>query len=260
MKCLFNGVPLPALPAKILAYPHIWIYSITGPDGKYVPFTVYATEDAPKAFLDSDGTTEYWGYETKATGISATVYIDDSEWTVNNYTISACTPYGPGWTNTDAYHLDGALWVAASDPIPILAPVIDPLSLFLGWKAGNWVARQRGKAKQPVAYLYNGVRLPKLPEWDKAKYPYAFIETTFGFYYLRVLANPLTPDGNSFRMTPPGLVAGAKIDIADYELIGWDEWSEVTEITRDPLWSNFDVLNEDGTVYLAASEPVPVYE
>lgn len=25
------------------------------------------------------------------------------------------------------------------------APALDPLSLFLGWKAGNWVARQRGK-------------------------------------------------------------------------------------------------------------------
>ena len=29
--------------------------------------------------------------------------------------------------------------------------------------------------KQPVAYLYNGVRLPKLPEWDRETYPYATI-------------------------------------------------------------------------------------
>ena len=36
--------------------------------------------------------------------------------------------------------------LVASDPIPVTAPALDPLSLFLGWKAGNWVARQRGKA------------------------------------------------------------------------------------------------------------------
>ena len=35
----------------------------------------------------------------------------------------------------------------ASEPIPVgTAPALDPLSLWLGWKAGNWVARQRGKA------------------------------------------------------------------------------------------------------------------
>ena len=114
--------------------------------------------------------------------------------------------------------------------------------------------------RKPTAYLYNGIRLPALPEWDKAKYPYAFIETTFGMYYLRVLANPLTPDGDSFRFNAPGLVAGAKMDVTNYELIGWYEWKEVTENTRTPLWSNVDVLNEDGTVFLAASDPVPVYE
>lgn len=44
-----------------------------------------------------------------------------------------------------------------------------------------------------------------------------------------------------------------------------DSWDELTEGSnvelRQPLvWTGFDVLNEDGTVYVAASEPIPVYE
>ena len=50
------------------------------------------------------------------------------------------------WTNTDLYLPDGTLYLAASEPVPILAPTIEPLSMWMGWKAGNWVARQRGKA------------------------------------------------------------------------------------------------------------------
>ena len=51
------------------------------------------------------------------------------------------------WTNTDLLNYDGSVYLAASDPIPVgTAPALDPLSLFMGWKAGNWVARQRGKA------------------------------------------------------------------------------------------------------------------
>lgn len=29
---------------------------------------------------------------------------------------------------------------------------------------------------------------------------------------------------------------------------------------EDVKWSNFDILNEDGSVYLAASDPIPVYD
>lgn len=105
----------------------------------------------------------------------------------------------------------------------------------------------------PKTFLYNGVELPALPEWDKTVYPYAFIEKTLFMYYLRVLTNPLAPDGDSFRFTQPGLVTAVKSDMS-----GWDEWSEVTENTRTPLWTNTDILNSDGTLHLAASDPIPV--
>lgn len=52
------------------------------------------------------------------------------------------------WSDYNILNTDGTLYLAASEPIPILAPALDPLSLFLGWKAGNWVARQRGKIQK----------------------------------------------------------------------------------------------------------------
>ena len=43
-------------------------------------------------------------------------------------------------------------------------------------------------AKTPDGYSYNGVQLPKLPEWDKEMYPYAVISYREGInqYYLSV--------------------------------------------------------------------------
>jgi hypothetical protein len=44
------------------------------------------------------------------------------------------------------------------------------------------------------------------------------------------------------------------------------EWGEPIEYTsidganRGGIWSNTDIYLDDGTLYLAASEPVPVYE
>ena len=34
--------------------------------------------------------------------------------------------------------------------------------------------------KEPVTYLYNGVRMPALPNWDKTAYPYAAIASLNG--------------------------------------------------------------------------------
>ena len=109
----------------------------------------------------------YWGgitdlYPVKPTAAgSAIVYIcneyadgtHDRNWTRDenkDKTFDADAslwPAIPFWTNTDILSkISGSVYLAASEPVPILAPALDPLSLFMGWKAGNWVARQRGKA------------------------------------------------------------------------------------------------------------------
>ena len=130
--------------------------------------------------------------------------------------------------------------------------------------------------KEPVAYLYNGVRLPKLPEWDKSKYPYAFIRNV-----------PSGTDYNElyvFKTEPawfkPSIIVSAygvedgntHLEAVDYPYGAEADWGYVTlsEKTSNGylasgnfegiFWANYDILNEDGTIYLAASDPVPVYE
>ena len=131
----------------------------------------------------------------------------------------------------------------ASDPIPVTAPALDPLSLFMGWKAGNWVARQRGKKKTPVAYLYNGVRLPGLPEWDKTVYPFAVIVYIDGTYFLWLMDSALI------------IGSDKAITIQQYTCT-YNSWVEASQMSFTPsghnpsywdclIWSNHDVWTID---------------
>ena len=107
-------------------------------------------------------------------------------------------------------------------------------------------------------YLYNGVKLPKLPEWDETVYPYAFIIRTGSIYKLGIRKIPphvSTSDDGSIRVNITDIQTQIK-----YELSG-DAWVTTEYITGlgDIIWSNTDVENNtDGSVYLAASEPIPV--
>lgn len=118
--------------------------------------------------------------------------------------------------------------------------------------------------REPVAYLYNVVRLPKLPEWDKTEYPYAMISNevlnsvVFTAYAERPSTNMATivnPYDTDIPLVHSFLSTDGK------------SWGELTEGRLGtegqnslPFWANFDVIHGDGTTYLAASEPVPVYE
>ena len=138
MNYLYNGVELPALPEwDKEIYPYALIFK--------------ATFDAYILFLT----------DVKGTYANAVVYYDgnrtdcscaqgDADWSEFSEVLSfvryiaSSTRYI--WSNYDILNSDGSIYLAASDPIPVTAPALDPLSLFMGWKAGNWVARQRGKA------------------------------------------------------------------------------------------------------------------
>jgi hypothetical protein len=133
-------------------------------------------------------------------------------------------------------------------------------SLTFGWLVGKQIAGQRRtQEKQPTAYLYNGVRLPALPEWDKETYPYACIGKMSTDSFINVCSSSpfAVIDGVcSFK--------GAVLHNA-YNKFG--EWSGFTSFNlssylsySDVLWTNTDILNSDGSVYLSASDPIPVYE
>lgn len=124
-------------------------------------------------------------------------------------------------------------------------------------------------------YLYNNIRLPVLPEWDKATYPYAVM----GYYSdtrVRVVMCKYP-----YHMIWQGTKAVAEPNdingtgIAYYYNLGDTDWTYdgVTVLPADAqvsrvFWTNHDLYYEDeyyddslaGTLYLAASDPVPVPE
>lgn len=135
------------------------------------------------------------------------------------------------------------------------------------FRLGQAVRRGVG-ARVPVAYLYNGVRLPDIykvytPEIQKT-HPYVFIylDGYTGYYWLWAFTKPI------YRVNITGLLAYPDGAVAIRWVLYTDEteWGHKIEnaqsglFTASSLWANFDVLNEDGTVYLAASDPIPVYE
>ena len=155
------------------------------------------------------------------------------------------------WSNHDIYDEDGNLYFAKSDPIPIYS--------------------------EPVAYLYNGVRLPDIrmvyTDERAEQFPYAFISKysddykLYAFSYKQVHSSPYYDEGGGIYISSAGKEAHL-----DSELSQWVFWwgtgglSGITTeradgtVATEIVWANYDILNKDGSVYLAASDPIPVYE
>ena len=139
---------------------------------------------------------------------------------------------------------------------------MDKTSFTLGWLVGKQIAGMRMVKGEPVAYLYNGVRLPALPEWDMEVYPYAVIHDYNDFLVLT--SKPfLTPNESVFG----DYVSIEKCSLKRYKLTdgAWVYYDEAEEsgasVGYDNLiWSNHDIPGLDVTVYLEATDPIPVYE
>lgn len=150
---------------------------------------------------------------------------------------------------------------------------MDKVSRTLGYLVGRQIAGQR--RKKPVAYLYNGVRLPALPEWDRVKYPYAFIisyaaSTDYTNIDFIVCNNPLTytkslrPIDFSYYYAVSLHGDGCSFDLENDEWVIWNV-DVLLSANYDAdkiqfLWSNHDILDTNDNVYLAATDPIPVYE
>lgn len=139
-------------------------------------------------------------------------------------------------------------------------PVFLPLAMIprlLGLKS---------EAKEPVAYLYNGVRLPKLP--TVAGYQNAVIYVIDGFYGLVFVRNSLRYNGKNVAQNPHGELtvyttySGPEWEFADV----YDDWENNENIVpvasgASIVWANINILDENGGIYFEKSEtPIPVYE
>lgn len=121
--------------------------------------------------------------------------------------------------------------------------------------------------KEPVAYLYNGMRLPDINSvWDKETYPYAFICHTSNpnSYTLHLNPQSAVIEGDHVHTRGYGVFYANWGGNNKWSYLGtqWTEgeWTKISSITDGCQWSNHDIINEDGSVYLSASKPIPVYE
>lgn len=123
-------------------------------------------------------------------------------------------------------------------------------------------------------YLYNGVELPALPEWDNKAYPYALIEHEFngGNSSLYVSDKPmgiankdlwgdvLCAENQVSFAYKDGYMRYNKEFQTDFEF-RFETDSSITIVTggrHTILWANHDLMDWDaGTVLVAASDPVP---
>lgn len=140
----------------------------------------------------------------------------------------------------------------------------------------------RKTARQPIAYSYNGVVLPGLPEWDREMYPYVAIthsgiddQGSADKAYLYLFTTEIYRDiadsyvGFCIRGSGDGSAIRYKID-KENGITGWslDESFSKTYSANGQIfllgwpvsWANHNVLTTSGTIYCGKSEPVPVYE
>lgn len=141
----------------------------------------------------------------------------------------------------------------------------DPTSWRVGFELGlAGFSFPYSKPRKPTAYLYNGIRLPALPEWDRKKYPYAMVGcyAYVGTYWLYVLSEPAHDSVSGVPNTANGGAGMCFVcEIDKWELAeSWGTEGPDSPIVEE-VWVNYDYLASDGvTVKLAASTPVPVYE
>lgn len=142
----------------------------------------------------------------------------------------------------------------------------------VSFKTGLVIAAlSRGKLpkSEPVAFLYNGVKLPGLPVvegFDKAfirKHPY--FGGAYSLYCFSEIEYVKHDDNTQ------NIVCNAtncryfdNLDNAGESVV--DHWASYrvdegsVAFQNWAIWSNFTMYNLDGSVCMEASDPVPVYE
>lgn len=238
---IYNGIKLPALPSGLNEFNYI----LRSGDFYYL-----ASATAEEKTINAYGTIRVSSSEGIFYTFSDGAWIENSNDNAIGYVV---------WSNTDVYDSTGTLYIAATDPIPVGKPITDPLSYMAGY---NWMKAMLAKRKRkPIGYLYGGVQLPELPEWDKETYPYAVITKAYITEYNRTLIFAESKPFYNGEQTV--FEVGTKH--LHYTMTSEGAWQFQGEKTWSNgglgiIWSNTNVLYEDGTTYMQGTDPVPVYE
>ena len=124
--------------------------------------------------------------------------------------------------------------------------------------------------KEPVAWLYNGVRLPGIDavytqEVQKTHpYAYMYLDKNTSFHTLVVSRTPIyyhpdSPFGIYLQFASPirYILNGSVWEFVNDDGSVWVYTKDIDGFE----WTSTDIYNYEGDVfYLAASEPVPIYE
>ncbi|MBR5862186.1 MAG: hypothetical protein IKZ08_02550 [Bacteroidales bacterium] len=180
--CLYNGIELPAPPNNDIAtYPRE-VVVLSDDTVRLYAFSDYAYAYTSRPYVTINTPKRVWSATYDATNKTAT-----SDWEeLTDFTVTGVSQlvYFDTllWSNFDILDSGDRVYLAGSEPVHILGP-FDLKSWLIGLIVGLVEKPMLLNAvkKEPIAYLYNGVQLPKLPEWDKEQYPYAAVY--YGIYY-----------------------------------------------------------------------------
>lgn len=110
-------------------------------------------------------------------------------------------------------------------------------------------------------YMYNGVKLPALPDYDTDAYPYGFIAESVvmkGSYALYISDKPFVYNKLKNNMNPSD--GSTVLYSPSYD---GEDWQEFSDFARDgmpaPIWANYDVLDTNGDVHMEATEPAKLW-
>lgn len=280
----YNGYTLPRLPAgwDMQKYPYAIILGVKSAFG----FNLVCHSELPTVRTVNGENVIGFNIGTKVQSFtfnraSDTDWVDKGEVTPTPSDSSVTWYYYDNdatefvWCNNDIKDESGNTVYAASVPVPIAPeepedpepPAFDLTAWLTGYALGLCGKPLPMSQKEPVAYLYNGVRLPKLPEWDRETYPYVAM---LNQVYRVVFIAYSDPMHLVLTSSSGGMSVGVKAGETFLQIVYWTSNDTIPDfeeksLTYDyllgtPDWANYDVQNADGTVYLAASEPVPVYE
>lgn len=280
----YSNTTLPALPEyDTAAYPYaVALFSYGKGEEDWYQLVLAVSASAFKASFqsmdDGSGNVLKSGMAAVNTGtVRRWVCGEDGVWEEQASGDIICLPglagnvYQRVWTNHDILDESGNVWLAAGCVTPVDTGVsADWLRSFKLGLALGLTGKALPFKREPVAYLYNGVRLPKLPEWDKEKYPYAailsFNEDYSVWVDLYVAENPLYLERISGGNCIPRNTQYMHWSMDGIAVQDWGQGNPNRTIGGGVnvglpvyVWSNYDYLYDDGELYHSATNPVPVY-